>query len=802
METEELFVRLGTDERGLSTEEAKKRIQEHGLNELLEGKKTSKIELLIDQLKNPLIAVLAAAGVISFLADKSADAVFIFVVIVIDVSIGFIQEFRAEEAISALRSISAPEAMVMRDCPESGQCQYSHVKARDLVPGDIILMEAGSKVPADCRIIEEASLEIDESMLTGESVPSRKNTDVNLTGKSPVEMSNVAFAGTSVVRGRGKAVVFYTGMDTEMGKIARLITKTEKAETPLKRRTIDLSKKLMFLAIFASALTLALGMLRGFDLIELFLFTLAMAVSAIPEGLPVAITVVLALGVSQMAKRHAIIRRLSAVDALGSVTVICTDKTGTLTTNQMTVQKIFVWNRMVEVAGSGFKPEGYFEIDGARVDPGTDEALKTLLKASALCNDASLSMSGDGDEKRWTILGDPTEGALIIASEKAGLHKGELEAEFPRIDEIPFDPQSRYMATFHKAPEGSVDVFLKGAPEVVVSMCSQVLEDREIVPMEPEKKEKILEAASQMAGQALRVLAVAYRTLEMGEIKDFKANPGKSIFVGLLGMMDPPRAEAIDGVRLAKRAGIKVIMATGDHKITAKAIAREIGILEEGLMTLTGPDLDKLSDAELDDIIQSCAVFARVSPEHKHRVVESLRRIGHITAMTGDGINDAPALKAAEVGIAMGITGTDVTKETADMILTDDNFRSIINAVEEGRVVFENIRKVAKYLISTNAGAILIILASMILLSADVLIWTPVQILWVNLVTDGVLVVNLAMEPKEDDVMNKPPRRPKDDIINRDILYNVIFVSIFMAAGTLWVFTRYLDDAGLAHART
>ncbi len=802
LSTEQVVQKLDSSSRGLSSDEAVRRYKAFGPNELEEGKKLSKLALAIEQVKNPLIAVLGLAAAISFLADKMIDAAVIIAVICINTALGFFKEYKAEEAILALRSQASAEARVLRDCPEAGICQEMRIKSQEVVPGDIILLEAGAKVPADSRIIEQANLEVDESMLTGESVPARKTADTLEGDLFIAERDNIIFAGTVVTSGRCKAAVFATGMRSEMGKIARQITKTEKAKTPLKRRTLDLSKKLMILALFTSSLTLVVGLWRGFELIEIFLFTLAMAVSAIPEGLPAAITVTLAVGVSRMAGRHAIIRRLDAVETLGSVTAVCTDKTGTLTTNQMTVQKIFLAGRMVDVSGIGFQPEGGFEQDKVPLKAAEDEGLAMFLKIAALCNDASLKTHKE-EKDRWEILGDPTEGALVVASAKAGLQKSELDESYPRIDEIPFDPKNRYMSTIHRTASGEVLALLKGAPETILDMCTRVLENGKLADLTREKKDDYLAAGSQMAEEALRVLAMAYVTIAPEEIENFKSNgPGNLIFSGFSGMIDPPRPEAIKSVKLCKRAGIKVTMATGDHKVTAQAIAREIGIYEEGSKVLTGQDLDGLSDDELDGLIQESSVFARVSPKHKHRIVQSLQRRGHIVAMTGDGVNDAPALKAAEIGIAMGITGTDVTKETADMILTDDNFQSIVNAVEEGRVIFENIRKVVKYLISTNVGEILTILVALIFLAINVLIFTPVQILWVNLVTDGLLVINLAMEPKEEDVMDQPPRDPRANIINMDIIKNVLFVAAFMAAGTLFVFTRELNGGDIYRAQT
>ena len=821
---EEVFERLGSGEGGLTTPEATRRLQDHGPNELEEGKGATWPEILISQIKNPIIIVLGIAAVISLLAEKRIDAAVIFAVIVLNTALGFLKEFKAEEAISALMSHAAPEADVLRIFGgggeggeggegagegSRGESRKVRVKAREIVVGDIILVEAGSKVPADARIIEAANLEIDESMLTGESVPAKKCVDSEICRNPPamgtlseMEIDNTIFAGTIVTRGRAKAVVFATGMATDMGKIADMLTKTKKSATPLKKRTLDLGRKIMFLAILAGGLTFAVGLYRGFDLIDAFLFTLAMTVSAIPAALPAAITVALAVGVSRMAKRHAIMRKLDAVETLGSVTAICTDKTGTLTTNQMTVQRIYLPDRIVSVTGAGFKPEGSFEVEGSELDPKEDGSLATFLRIAALCNDSSLSSKEGDDGERWEIQGDPTEGALVVAAAKAGLAKEDLEASFPRIDEIPFDPDKRYMATFNER-DGRVEVCLKGAPETVLGISSAIAVDGEPRDLTEADKERILDMSSQMAADALRVLGFATKTIGKEEVAGFKeAGPSGLIFSGLSGMMDPPRPEAIEAIALAKKAGIKVVMATGDHKITAEAIAREMGIVEGDSRAFAGSDLDGMDDSELDAAMEDAAVFARVSPEHKHRIVESLRRKGHIVAMTGDGVNDAPALKVAEIGIAMGITGTDVTKETADMILTDDNFQSIVNAVEVGRVIFQNIRKVVRYLINTSAGEVLAITASLLFLALNVLIFTPVQILWVNLVTDGILVVNLAMEPKERDVMDQPPRDPAEKIINRDIVLNTLFIALIMAVGTLFVFTREWNNGDLIRAQT
>ncbi|MEM4733180.1 MAG: HAD-IC family P-type ATPase [Candidatus Bathyarchaeia archaeon] len=803
---EEVYEKFETSARGLTSAEASKRLSKYGLNELEEEKRKTKLALLVHQLKNPLVGVLFAAALISFLVGKIIDTIVVTVVIAFNTSIGFFQEYKAETALKALKSLAAPEAEVIRDCPEKDTCIEMRVKAREIVPGDVILLDAGDKVPADARIFEALNLEIDESMLTGESTPVRKTTEPLDKNLPVADRKNMAFSGTIVTQGRGKAVVVATGMKTEIGKIASLIKETEKAVTPIQKRTTDLSKKLGLLALFASVAVFAISLLRGFEFFEGFLFVLAMAVSAIPEGLPVVITITLAIGVHRMAKRNAIIRNLQAVDTLGSATVICTDKTGTLTTNQMTVKKIFANNKMVSVTGVGFAPEGSFKFKEKDIDAKEDMSLSLLLQVGILCNNARLREHKLNGESRWEIYGDPTEGSLVVAAAKADFQKDYFDEKYPRIDEVPFDPEKRYMVTFHKTPEEKLLVCMKGAPETVLDFCSTILEDGQSKRLTSEKKEEILKISVGMAGEALRVLAAAYQIIEFDNLDAFKAGikqkQVKLVFIGVFGMIDPPRPEAKQSVELCKKAGIKVIMATGDHKLTAEAIAKEIGILEPSFRVLTGAEIDNIDNGELDSVIENVSVFARVSPTHKYRIVESLRRKGHIVAMTGDGVNDAPALKAAEIGIAMGITGTDVTKETADMILTDDNFVSIVNAVEEGRVVFENIRKVVKYLISTNIGEIITILGALILLPGVPLIFTPVQILWVNLVTDGLLDKFLAMEPKEKDIMEKPPRKPEEKIINRDIALNIVYVSIFMSVGTLWIFSNTWNYGDFKKAQT
>lgn len=802
---EDTFLALDTQPYGLSQNEVARRLEKFGPNEVGEDKGLNRLAILLHQLVNPLVVILVVAAVIALLADEIIDTIVIVVVIVVNTAIGFFQEYRAEAAIEALRSRAAPQADVLR-CQEDGSCTDLSVPTQEIVPGDVILLEAGDRAPADARIFEAINLEIDESMLTGESIPVAKTTGPLEENLGTADRLNLVYGGTIVTEGRGKAVVFATGQKSQIGEIASMIQETEKAVSPLQVQTNILSKRLGFLAFMAGLLILIMGFLRGLELQELFLFSLAAVVSAIPEGLPAVMTITLAVGVNRMARKNAIIRRLPAVDTLGATTVISTDKTGTLTTNQMTVQQMIAGGKRVEVTGSGFAPQGEFKLDGRPLEVQEDDDVHLALKIAALCNDSRLIEEDDEKGQRWAIRGDPTEGALVVAARKAGLHKRELEREYSRIDEAPFSAQKKFMATFHETPKGDTLLFFKGAPETTLEFCTHRLVDGKDIALTQEDRDEILSINDEMAGNALRVLGVAYQVVESEDIPGIKENldegRGSLVFVGLLGMIDPPRPEVVEAIERCKRAGIKVIMATGDHQVTGEAIARDVGILDCNGRVYSGQQVDRMSDEELDAVIQDVAVFARVSPAHKQRIVASLQRQGNVVAMTGDGVNDAPALKAAEIGVAMGITGTDVTKETAEMVLTDDNFASIVNAAEEGRVVFQNVRKVVQFLISTNAGEVLTILGAIFLLPVGQLIFTPVQILWVNLVTDGLLDITIALEPKEGDVMSEPPRKSEKRIIDRQMLYVVLFVAVIMVIGALGVYLYTLNSGDAGRAQT
>jgi Ca2+-transporting ATPase len=808
-----LFGDLNTDKKGLSIKEKDARLTQYGYNELKAKKKDSLLKLFIHQLVNPLNGMLFFAAIISLIADHAMDSIVIAFVILINATIGFTQEFRAEAALAALMEMSAPEATVFRQ-DEHEKSIEMRIKAREVVPGDILILNTGDKVPADARLIDVMNTHVDESMLTGESLPVNKHNHILESGASIGDRKNMVFSGTLITHGRAKALVVSTGMKTEMGKIADLIQETEKAVSPIKKRTSDLSKSLGLLALISSLFVFIIGFLKGIGLLDISMFAIATAVSSIPEGLPAVMTITLAIAVNRMAKKNAVIRKIQAVDTLGTISAIVSDKTGTLTTNQMTAKKIWVNEKFISITGAGYNPEGQFFDDDKPIE-NFGPTQTELLTCAMLCNDASLHEKINNNSVTWEIFGDPTEGALLVAGQKAGFEKDSIELELPRVDEIPFDSAHRYMATFHKRENGDIVMYFKGAPEAALKYSNRIEVRGEINPLTAELKQLISGKAKEMAGQALRVLGFAYKKSSQGDhdvMKDKFHDEKDLIFLGLIGMIDSPRPEVKGAISECKKAGIRVVMATGDHQLTAAAIAKELTISDPEEVAITGNDIDNMSDEKFHEKVLSTHVFARVSPSHKHKIVTTLQSHGFLVAVTGDGINDAPALKAAEVGVAMGITGTDVTKETADVVLTDDNFASIVSAVEEGRVVFENVRKVVKYLITTNIGIVITIITAFILFPFilpinspnDYFLFTPIQILWVNMVTDGVLDITLAMEPKERNVMDDKPRSLKEKIIPKEIWINTSYVSIIMAAGVLGVFVYvfYTDTIEVAKTVT
>lgn len=758
---ESAFSRLKSAPGGLTSDEAARRLARFGPNELQAAHRVTPWQILSEQFKNVLIIILLIATALSFFLGHSLEAVAIAVIVLFAVGLGFIQEYRAERAIEALREMAAPTATTLRDGQET------ETAARDVVPGDVIILTTGDKVPADVRLITAVNLQIVESALTGESVAATKRNETLADEKLPIgDRKNMAYAGTVVTYGRGRGLVVATGMRTEFGKIARMLEEVETGKTPLQENLDKLGKQLARVALVVVSLIVALGLFRGQPFVEMFIFGVALAVAVVPEALPAVVTISLAIGVKRMIKRNALVRRLPAVETLGSTSVICSDKTGTLTKDEMTVRKIFVGGQMFEVSGAGYEPEGVFSQSGSSVE--VPEPLKLLLSAAALASDAHLSRSKTDD--RASIKGDPTEGALVVAAAKAGLDKASLDSQFPRTGEIPFTSETKRMTTLHTTTEG-VTAYAKGAPEIILESCASQWTEQGEAPLTREARAEILHVAQEMASEALRVLVVAYKrdaTLETAE--------SEMTFLGLVGMIDPPRPEAKAAIEECFAAGIKVVMITGDHPLTAQAVARELGVLKDGRL-ITGAELEVIDDEEFSHAVNEIEVYARVSPAHKLRVVTAMQANGQVAAMTGDGVNDAPALKKADIGIAMGITGTDVTKEAAAMTLTDDNFASIVAAVEEGRAIFSNIKKYLMYLLSSNIGEIGLMAGASVL--GLPLPLSAVQILYVNLATDGLPALALAVDPPERDLMQRPPRDPRTGIFTRPVV-------ALMLAGGVW----------------
>jgi Ca2+-transporting ATPase len=755
----EAFERVIGNPGGLTSMESAKRLAETGPNEIRAAKRISALEILLEQFKNILILILLGATAISLFLGHGVESIVIAVIVLFAVFLGFIQEYRAERAIEALRQMAAPTASVLRDGKEA------EIPARDLVPGDVILLHTGDRIPADARLLEAVNLQVEEAALTGESVPIEKHIQTLSGDDLPVgDRKNMVYAGTAATYGRGKALVTATGMQTEFGMIAQLLQTVESGKTPLQQNLDKVGTVLGRAAFVVVALIVALGLLRGQPFVEMLIFGIALAVAVVPEALPAVVTISLAIGVQKMVKRNALIRRLPAVETLGSTSVICSDKTGTLTKDEMTVRKLYAAGEMFDVSGAGYEPSGLFSRNGNPGAPSPE--LMTLLTAAVLASDANLVQEGDA----WTIKGDPTEGSLVVAAAKAGLRKSDLDAEFPRLHEIPFTSETKRMTTLHQS-DGRLKACAKGAPEVILMDCGWLMTANGSVLLDDAGKENLLEVARGMAGDALRVLAIASKPDATPE----DAQAGMT-FLGLAGMIDPPRPEAKSAIAICEQAGIRPVMITGDHPVTARAVARELGLLKTGKV-VTGAELEAMTDEQFEREVETIDVYARVSPAHKLRVVTALQANGHIVAMTGDGVNDAPALKKADIGIAMGITGTDVTKEAAAMTLTDDNFASIVAAVEEGRGVFGNIKKYLMYLLSSNIGEIGLMAGSALL--GLPLPLTAVQILYVNLATDGLPALALAVDPAEKDLMKRKPRNPRAGIFTRPV------VSL-MAAGGLW----------------
>lgn len=807
----EVLDHWGVDpQQGLDSETARTRLAEWGPNLLQAKAKASPLEQFVRQFTDFIVLVLIGAALLSGpLLGEWTDAIAILAIVFLNATLGFIQEYRAERALEALKELTAPMATVLR------QGETTTIPAKEVVPGDIILLETGSLVPADARLIEAHNLRTNESSLTGESTPVEKVAEETLDEQTPLgDRRNMVHSSTVVVYGKGRAVVTATGMNTELGKIAGMLQEIGEEQTPLQQELDRVGKLLVYGCLAIVAAVFGLGLIHQEPPLEMFLVAISLAVAAIPEGLPAVVTIALALGVQRMVKRNALVRRLPSVETLGAATVICADKTGTLTENKMTVRQVVTANHNIYVTGEGYMPEGRFEVDSGPLSVDHCD-LQLVLKIGALCNNAELKAPSSGGD--WTVRGDPTEAALLVSAAKAHISLSALEHDYPFVEEIPFDARRKRMTIVRavsddqNAPpdvncqalsKGRRVAFVKGAPDLVLELCTHIYVDGKVERLSDRKRQQLLETNSQLAGQALRLLAMAYRPLDSDGPYTAENIERDLIFAGMQAMIDPPRSEAKAAVDKCKRAGIEVVMITGDHRNTAVAIARELGLYKEGDLALTGADLDKIGDSELEQIIERVRVYARVSPEHKLRIVRAWKARGHIVAMTGDGVNDAPALKESDIGIAMGITGTDVSKESSDMILADDNFASIVAAIEEGRAIFDNIRRFIHYLLSCNIGEVMTLFVSS-LIPGFPLPLLPIQILWINLATDSVPALALGVEPAEPGIMERPPRPARETIITRGIASVMGFQGLLIGLLTLGAFAieYYLVGGGVERAR-
>ncbi|HSJ56060.1 MAG TPA: cation-translocating P-type ATPase [Anaerolineae bacterium] len=820
---------LETDlDHGLTEAQVRQRRERFGPNQLREGPPRTFWQMLLDQFNQFLVLILIAAAVVSALIGWSEfnrtgemtefiDAAAIMTIVILNAILGVVQEGRAEEALAALKKMAAPNAQVLRNG------HRVTVPSVELVPGDVVILETGNYIPADVRLVESVNLRVEEASLTGESVPVGKDARDTLPPDASLgDRHNMAFMSTVVTYGRGSGLVTGTGMQTQIGAIAEMIQSYEEEQTPLQVKLDNLGRTLGILTLIVSALVGIIGIVRDTqvgvlfsqgpgayfgleetvpNLVEMFMVAVSLAIAAVPEGLAAVVTICLALGMQEMVKRHALIRRLPAVETLGSATAICSDKTGTLTQNQMTAVQMYVDRSLLNITGEGYRPEGEFLDSGDQVGLAGYPGMRLLLRAGLLANDARLEHVDENGDVHWRIAGDPTEGAFVVAAAKAGYWKDELGKEYPRLEEIPFDSDRKRMTTFHPDPRyGGYVAYMKGAPDIVLDLSTHILEDGTIRPLTNERRSNVLEVNQALAGNALRVLGVAFRPLDV-----VPANPQPDawecdmVFIGLLGMIDPARPEVAPAIRTARHAGIETVMITGDYPNTAVAIAKEIGLLQEGDVALTGAELERIDDDAFLDVVENVAVYARVSPQHKVRIVDALKSRGHIVAMTGDGVNDAPALKRSNIGVAMGITGTDVSKETADMVLTDDNYASIVSAIEQGRIIYSNIRKFVYYLLSCNMAEITILFLSM--LAGWPLPLIPIQLLVLNLITDGAPALALGVEKGDPDIMDVKPRPVAEPIINREMVIGIVVQTIAITAAVLVAFRIGLAN-GEDHGRT
>jgi len=788
MTMEEVLSKLDSGQEGISSNLARERLSQHGPNQIESPTKPSPLRIFIGKFKDYMVLVLVFAAIISFIAGETTNAYVILGIVVLVAIIGFVQEYKAEKAMEALREMVAPEADVIRDG------RMSTIPAAELVPGDVVFLEAGDKVPADCRILEETTLQVIESSLTGESHPVEKVALPLPEEMALADRKNMLFMGTIISQGNCRAVVTATGRDTELGKISGLM-KQEQAEPPLKIKLQQLAKRQAFLVLVISAIVFGLMFSRGLPIIDALIASIALAVAGIPEALPFIVTLALAFGTQVMARKNAIIRRLPEVETLGSTTVICTDKTGTLTTGEMTLREIRTY-RKIEVTGAGYDPSGQFTSEGANIDP-AEEDLARILKIGVLANNSAIERANGG----WRVVGDPTEGALIVAAKKAGV-LDKIRDGSSRFIEYPFDSDRMRMTTVDEVRREGYIVSMKGAPEVVLSRCAQTMSPNGTRPLSEEDKRSILAEADQMAENALRVLALAWKPISINypaEATSIDLIESGLIFAGLTGMMDPPRKEVPEAIRISKEAGIRTVMITGDHRLTARAIGKELGIGNGEV--IEGVELDRMSAEDLREHIDDVSVFARVTAEHKVRIVEALKARGHIVAMTGDGVNDAPALTAADIGVAMGRTGTEVTKEASDMVIADDNFATIVSAIEEGRRIFDNIRKGTSYLLSVSFAELATIFIAVAL--GFPLPLLAAQILWINVVAEEFPAIGLALEPSHSDIMKRKPRDPKESMPSRGLMIYTLGIAAAIVAGTLGMYLITLqENPDVSYART
>jgi P-type Ca2+ transporter type 2C len=786
---------LNTDlSLGLTSTDVNKKQQQFGLNELEEGEKQSALLVFFSQFKDFMVLVLLAATLISGILGEYIDAIAIIAIVIVNAFLGFFQERKAEKSLQALKELSAPQVHALRNG------QWMKIPSKEIVPGDVLKFSSGDRIGADIRLFDVKSLEIEESALTGESLPVQKSTETLVSEHLGIgDMENMAFMGTMVTRGSGIGIVVGTGMKTAMGQIADLLQSAETMVTPLQRRLEQLGKILIVTALLLTALVVVVGVFQGHDLYTMFLAGVSLAVAAIPEGLPAIVTVALSLGVQRMIKKNAIVRKLPAVETLGCASVICSDKTGTMTQNEMTVTHLWSGGQTWTVDGVGYEPRGSFFKDEMRIEVENEKVLQQMLMFGMLCNHAELVQK----KKDFAVDGDPTEGALLVSAMKAGYNREQLLNEFEIIQEFPFDSTRKMMSVIIKDQKGRQFVVTKGAPDVLVTKSEAILWNERKQILSQESRETIQTAINDLASQALRTIAIGFKEISSKTIVlDEKEAEKDLTFIGLQGMIDPPRPEVKMAVKECKDAGIKTVMITGDHVITAKAIAKQLGILTHQSKVLDGPTLSNMSVDELENVVDDVAVFARVSPEHKLKIVKALQNRGHIVAMTGDGVNDAPAIKAADIGISMGITGTDVAKESSALVLLDDNFATIKSAIKEGRNIYENIRKFIRYLLASNVGEILVMLFAMLL--ALPLPLVPIQILWVNLVTDGLPAMALGLDQPEGDVMKRKPRSPKEGVFARSLGWKVVSRGFLIGIVTLLAFIfAYKDNPNhLEYAQT